>query len=312
MIKNTAKRKTKSIIKKGVIASFSCFATLSAMVPMASAKTYTFKKTDTKFIAHAGYAEKAADKNTEKSFVQAGKAGFWGCETDIRETKDHVLVCAHHDSCDKKGVSIKNMTWNTLKKKVPDITSYGTYLRLCVKYKMLPVIDLKAKLSDTGYKKLFDYLYTNKYKSKGNYNYFVKNGKKIEFTKEAQLSSLYLTGKKYKGESVQPTMISPTVNYCKKHYDTYKVKKPVTMYFVNTKRLSEMKNAKSLCNKYGLSWIGLRAPQMNKDYANYCKKNKIKMNVWYETGYGKESPARLHKLIHEFNVDSVSTNEKWW
>lgn len=298
--------------KKLFVTALSLIAPATLFYPGALAKTksYKIRKNDTKFIAHAGYRKqgKKYRKNSHTAFVAAGKAGFQGCEADIRETKDHVLVCSHHNNNDRRGCNIRGTTWKTLHRKYPNLTTCGSFLRTCVKYKMVPTIDLKVRLSDTGYKKLFDLLYTNKYKSRGNYCYFIKNGKKVTFRKEAQIASMYMTNKYYKREGRNPNMISPAINYCRKHYGFT----PVAMYFINTKRKGEMYQAKSLCKKYHLQWIGLREPQTTKKFADYCKKNNIKLNCWVATGNVPESRARLYKFIHNYKIDSYTTDKVWW
>ena len=48
--------------------------------------SHRYTKNDTNWIAHRGLHEKAKE-NTAEAFILAGKAGFWGCECDIWETK---------------------------------------------------------------------------------------------------------------------------------------------------------------------------------------------------------------------------------
>ena len=45
-------------------------------------------------VAHRGYIV-AGPQNSIPSFIGAGKMGFWGIETDLRITKDKVVVCMH-------------------------------------------------------------------------------------------------------------------------------------------------------------------------------------------------------------------------
>lgn len=52
--------------------------------------SHRYTKDDTHWIAHRGLHETATE-NSEAAFTLAGKAGFWGCECDIWETK-HVIT----------------------------------------------------------------------------------------------------------------------------------------------------------------------------------------------------------------------------
>ena len=52
--------------------------------------SHRYSKNDTLWIAHRGLHEKATE-NSAEAFILAGKAGFWGCECDIWETK-HVIT----------------------------------------------------------------------------------------------------------------------------------------------------------------------------------------------------------------------------
>ena len=47
-----------------------------------------------KLIAHRGFTP-AAPQNTLAAFQAAGRRGFWAIETDVRKTRDGVLVCCH-------------------------------------------------------------------------------------------------------------------------------------------------------------------------------------------------------------------------
>ena len=53
-----------------------------------------------RFVAHRGYSA-AAPENTALAFELAGKAAFWGIETDISETYDNEFVCMHDDTIDR-------------------------------------------------------------------------------------------------------------------------------------------------------------------------------------------------------------------
>lgn len=47
-------------------------------------------------IGHRGYSSKYHE-NTEQAFIKAAEHGSGGCETDIRITKDGMLICSHNE-----------------------------------------------------------------------------------------------------------------------------------------------------------------------------------------------------------------------
>ena len=77
-------------------------------------------------IAHRGYRQSGIRENTAEAFEAAGKQGFWGCETDVRFDSKGNLVCSHN--------TVKNGQ---------DPTSFSEYLKICKKYGMTAIIDLK-------------------------------------------------------------------------------------------------------------------------------------------------------------------------
>ena len=77
-------------------------------------------------IAHRGYRTNGIKENTAEAFINAGENGFWGCETDVRFDADGNLICSH----------------NALKTG-QTATSFDEYLKICKKYGMTAIIDLK-------------------------------------------------------------------------------------------------------------------------------------------------------------------------
>ena len=92
------------------------------------------------------------------AFELAGKAGFWGIETDIIETLDGVFMCMHDDELDRttngSGMVIDH-TYNELSQLCVDygndISDYPDlkiptmieFLNMCVIYDCVPVIEIK-------------------------------------------------------------------------------------------------------------------------------------------------------------------------
>ncbi len=110
-----------------------------------------------RFVAHRGLSDHAPE-NTVPAFELAGKAGFWGIETDIIETLDGVFMCMHDDELDRttngSGMVIDH-TYNELSQlcvdygndisEYPDlkIPTMIEFLNMCVIYDCVPVIEIK-------------------------------------------------------------------------------------------------------------------------------------------------------------------------
>ncbi len=118
-----------------------------------------------KLSAHMGY-QTAGPANSIPSFEAAGQLGFWSIETDVRVTKDGVLVCIHDATIDgttNGSGSVANMTLAELRQYQLDtgnnldrysaeelrIPLFSEYLALCKEYGALPFIEVKTgSLSD--------------------------------------------------------------------------------------------------------------------------------------------------------------------
>lgn len=111
-----------------------------------------------KLIAHRGYAV-AAPQNSMASFEAAGNLGFWAIETDVRKSKDGVLVCCHDSTVDSMfygSGAVEEMAFDQLKQlrfrqdkangcKAPGgIPSFEEYLALCKDYNCIPFIETKT------------------------------------------------------------------------------------------------------------------------------------------------------------------------
>ena len=145
---------------------------------------------ETKMIAHRGLSSEAPD-NTVKSFTLAGKAGFWGCETDIYLTKDNQFIVEHNDdfgeSCGVKKTP-GEMTVSEIKQlKITNGANYNQYkddetairvptlieyLAVCKEYGMTPVIEIKEKAysNSAGLKEHTELLYDTVKQAMGDQN----------------------------------------------------------------------------------------------------------------------------------------------
>ena len=114
-------------------------------------------------IAHRGCTA-LAPENTIPSFTCAARLGLQAIETDVRLTKDGVLVCAHDASLKRMfGVKKKvaEMTYAELRELVPTngnglavwprkslrIPTFGDYLDVCQKYDKVPFIETKGDVA---------------------------------------------------------------------------------------------------------------------------------------------------------------------
>ena len=108
-------------------------------------------------IGHKGYSA-CYQENTSESFRMAGEAGFDGVETDVRMTKDGVLVVNHDaeiETFDGKKMKISRYTFEQLiaqpiKNDYSDtelyLCSLAEYFDICKEYGMLCFIEIKEYL----------------------------------------------------------------------------------------------------------------------------------------------------------------------
>lgn len=119
-----------------------------------------------KLVAHMGY-HASAPENTIKSFVEAGKRGFWGIESDVQQTSDGYYVMCHDGTVDRTTTgsgSISEMTLAQIRAlqitadttlKIP---TFEEYLSVCKRYGCVPIIELKGTITNTkeSYTKILD------------------------------------------------------------------------------------------------------------------------------------------------------------
>ncbi len=119
---------------------------------------------NTCMIAHRGYSFKYYE-NTESAFIGAGEHGSGGAETDVRITKDGVLVCSHGNTVDfKDGTSLKidEATYEELTAKPLDtkkgevyLCTFRRYLEVCKEYNLICFIELKGEFPDDKLRECF-------------------------------------------------------------------------------------------------------------------------------------------------------------
>ena len=111
-----------------------------------------------RYIAHRGYSG-LAPENTIPAYEEAGKAKFWGAETDIVETSDGEFVLMHDATVDRTTNGTGNVADMTLEQikalkidaganisKYPDlkVPTLREYLTCCKRYNMVPIIECKT------------------------------------------------------------------------------------------------------------------------------------------------------------------------
>lgn len=118
-------------------------------------------------IAHRGYSSKYPD-NTEIAFIRAAENGSGGAETDVRVTKDGILVTNHNDEVvfeDGTELLVADATYDELvskpiKNKKSDDTVYlctfRRYLEIMKENSMICFVELKGEFTDEKVKEVFD------------------------------------------------------------------------------------------------------------------------------------------------------------
>lgn len=117
-----------------------------------------------KLIAHRGFTP-AAPENSLPAFEAAGKLGFWAIETDVRKTRDGVLVCYHDVDAEvmyngsgpiaefsyqelsrlrlRRGSGLERYPAQTL-----GMPTFRAYLEICRRYGCIPFVEIKTTDAD--------------------------------------------------------------------------------------------------------------------------------------------------------------------
>ena len=128
---------------------------------------YAKQEKKTVFIGHRGYSG-VYQENTEEAFRMAGINGFGGCETDVRPTKDGVLVVNHNSDivfADGTEMVIADHTYEELTAKPIKNRKTSTELYLCTferyleimkQYNMFCFVELKGGYSPADLDTLYN------------------------------------------------------------------------------------------------------------------------------------------------------------
>lgn len=118
-------------------------------------------------IAHRGYSSEYPD-NTEIAFIRAAENGSGGAETDVRVTKDGILVTNHNDDVvfeDGSELLVAEATYaqltakpmrNTKSDDTVYLCTFRRYLEIMKENNMICFVELKGEFSDEKVKEVFD------------------------------------------------------------------------------------------------------------------------------------------------------------
>ena len=118
---------------------------------------YAPAKESVKFIGHRGYSFRWQE-NTEEAFTGAAKRGFSGAETDVRVTRDGVLVCSHNSAVtlnDGTELEIGDHTYAELTAKPLRNTKSLTKLYLCTFERYLQIMEENGMICFVEFKGAF-------------------------------------------------------------------------------------------------------------------------------------------------------------
>lgn len=115
-----------------------------------------------RLFSHRGFTP-VAPENSLASFTAAGRLGYWGIETDIRKSKDGVLVCCHDAMLTRMfGVPLKveETDWAELRRQTFQkgngldkwplellrIPTFDEYLDICQRFHCVPFLETKGEV----------------------------------------------------------------------------------------------------------------------------------------------------------------------
>lgn len=169
-VQGVSKTQSKDKKRKTVI---SVVATLCSLVLIGVGLiTWAFAphKGSVAYIAHRGYAENSAYKNTIVAYENAAKSTYFGIETDVHATSDGVIVCNHDEDVvfnDGSNLKIATSTYAQLTQKPLKgtndvyICTFEDYLKVCARYLKLAVVELKPIFNTAQIGKIMTLIATN-------------------------------------------------------------------------------------------------------------------------------------------------------
>lgn len=116
---------------------------------------------NTKMIAHRGLSGLKLE-NTVSAFKAAGKASYYGIESDVHVTKDGKFVIFHDDTTRrlaKINLRIENTDYHTLRLlplKFHRMPSLSEYIQCCKNYNKIAVLELKNPMTKENISDIVD------------------------------------------------------------------------------------------------------------------------------------------------------------
>ena len=244
--------------------------------------SHKYTKDETHWIAHRGLHENEIE-NTAAAFEAAGKAGFWGCECDIYETRhdedgNFEIVIDHDGNFNRvfgvnKSPSDLTATDIRMDERLRKVCFFDDYLNICKQYEMVPIIEIKY-LSDQGLEMMIDIMQNN--------NLLAKN--KAQFI------------------SFNPTMIEKAREFARNKYDEE----------IYTGYLTDGENATNLieyAKDRGFDGINIYYKAMNDSINNACKTAGLRIGTWtYADASGAYKYLYEHVVLQKYSIDTVTTD----
>ena len=106
---------------------------------------------NTRMIAHRGLSGLKVE-NTLSAFKAAGKAGYYGIESDVHVTKDGKFIIFHDDTTrrlSRVNLEVEQTDYKTLRMlpiKLHRMPSLSEYIRCCKNYSKVAVLELKNQM----------------------------------------------------------------------------------------------------------------------------------------------------------------------
>ena len=249
--------------------------------------SHKYTKDETHWIAHRGLHENEIE-NTAAAFEAAGKAGFWGCECDIYETKHdedgNFEIVIDHDGNFNRVFGVEKEPYNMTAEEIRSnsqlkdrVCFFNEYIEICKRkgFEMIPVVEIKS-LSPAGIEKMTDMIY------------------------EAGLLD------KTQFISFSSDMLVMTKQYAaKKNWD-----EPYTGYLIGgIGTIEGVEQAKS----HGFSGVNVSYSSLTETISQLCKDYGLKICTWTYTDNAYSNHWLYeHAVTGKYGIDSFTIDGKFF
>lgn len=211
------------------------------------------------WIAHRGLNTQAPE-NTAKAFRLAGENGFWGCETDVWETRhaedgSYDVVLNHDDSFRRVfdvDLKIKSLTAEEIRSdsRLSEVCFFQEYLDICKQYGMVPIIELKDKrMSNACLYRVLDMVYR------------MDGGATL---KKARLISFHAK------------VLAKALRYCRNAYGI----NPTSAYLISYSNRGLGLTAFKRARRNGFTGVSVNKDILKDKYYIFCKRHNLLVNTW--------------------------------